>query len=125
MRGRGMRRLVSPLLRSAFTRFGTENCCIYLDDATMLEPLAIGHRETCEAAVLEGNTFVRNDQTYRFSRGDDGFSHLVIKSDDAAADDAIYRKYAMSGGPVVDFSRAFETPDGNVRRNVRPSRFRR
>ncbi len=94
--------------------FGTENCCIYLDDATMLEPLAIGHRETCEAAVLDDNTFVRNDQTYRFRRGDEGFSHLVIKSDDAAADDAMYRKYAMSGGPVVDFSRAFETPDGKA-----------
>ncbi len=92
--------------------FGTENCCIYLDDATMLEPLAIGHRETCEAAVLDGNTFVRNDQTYRFRRGEEGFSHLVLKSDDAEADDAMFEKYAMSGGSVVNFSRQFATPDG-------------
>ncbi|MEL6751077.1 MAG: VOC family protein, partial [Pseudomonadota bacterium] len=88
------------------------NCCIYLDDDTMLEPLAIAHRETCEAAALAGNTFVRNDQTFRFRRGDEGFSHVVGKSGDAAVDHAMFERLGMSGGGMVDFSRKFSEADG-------------
>ena len=93
--------------------FGTENCCVFFDDGTFLEPLAIAHRETCEEAMLKGNTFVSNDQTYRFRRGQEGFSHLVIKSDDAHADHTMYRKQAISGGRKVRFKRKFETPSGD------------
>lgn len=92
--------------------FGTENCCIFIADGTFLEPLGIAHRETCEAAALQGNSFIRNDQAYRFRIGDEGFSHLVVKSDDAKADDAFYKQSGMSGGEQVQFSRTFEAPDG-------------
>ncbi len=92
--------------------FGTENCCIFFADGTFLEPLGVAHRETCEAAALEGNTFVRNDQTYRFRVGEEGFSHIVLKSDDAKADRALYKKAGISGGKTVRFGRKFETPDG-------------
>jgi len=92
--------------------FGTENCCIFLADETFLEPLAIAHRETCEEAAIKGNTFVRNDQTYRFRVGDEGFSHLVLKSQNADVDHRLYRQHGMSGGKKVLFARKFKTPDG-------------
>jgi len=92
--------------------FGTENCCVFFSDGTFLEPLGIAHRETCEAKALKGHTFVRNDQTYRFRRGLEGFSHVVIKSDDAAADHAAFKRDGISGGRRVRFSRGFQTPDG-------------
>ena len=94
--------------------FGTENCCIFFADGTFLEPIAIAHRETCEAAALAGNTFVRNDQTYRFRRGFEGFSHVVLKSEDADRDHAEYRAAGVSGGEMVHFSRAFQAPGGEV-----------
>lgn len=92
--------------------FGTENCCVFFEDGTFLEPLGIAHRETCEEYAQQGNTFVRNDQTYRFRRGTEGFSHMVLKSNDAAADVAMFEKQGISGGASVHFSRAFETPGG-------------
>lgn len=92
--------------------FGTENCCVFFKDGTFLEPLGIAHRETCEEKALKGNTFVANDLKYRFRRGVEGFSHLVLKSDDAAADHKFYRQQGISGGRPVRFSRRFETPDG-------------
>lgn len=92
--------------------FGTENCCVYFEDGTMLEPLAIAHRETCEAAALTGNTFVRNDQAFRFRRGEEGFSHLVGRSTDADADDAAFNALGISAGPQVKFTRAFSEVDG-------------
>ena len=94
--------------------FGTENCCIFFEDGTFLEPLGIAHRETCEAAALKGNTFVANDQAYRFRRGVEGFSHLVIKSDDAKTDHKLYKSEGISGGRGVRFSRKFKTPHGNA-----------
>ena len=92
--------------------FGTENCCIFFADGTFLEPLGIAHRETCNAAALKGNTFVRNDQAYRFRIGEEGFSHLVLKSEDAKADHALYKQAGMSGGKKVKFVRKLEMPDG-------------
>ncbi|MFD0917958.1 VOC family protein [Pseudahrensia aquimaris] len=92
--------------------FGTENACVFFNDDTFLEPIAVAHRETCEAAALKGNTFVANDQAYRFRRGQEGFSHLVIKTDDASADHKDYVKAAISGGSMVRFSRPFKTLEG-------------
>ncbi len=93
--------------------FGTENCCIFFKDDTFLEPLGIAQRETCEAKAIRGNTFVANDQNYRFRRGNEGFSHLVIKSDDARADHAAFKAAGMSGGKMVRFSRAYKDSAGN------------
>ena len=94
--------------------FGTHNACIFLSDDTFIEPLAIARRETCEAAIEEGNTFVARDHAFRFRRGLEGLSHLVIKSDDAAADHEAFRAAGMSDGDMVHFSRESKTPDGNV-----------
>ena len=91
--------------------FGTENACIFLADGTFLEPLAIAQRETCEDYARRGNPFIRHDQAYRFRRGEEGFSHLVIRSDDVKADRRLYKEEGLYEGRVR-FSRAFETPDG-------------
>ncbi|MEE9313332.1 MAG: VOC family protein [Rhizobiaceae bacterium] len=92
--------------------FGTENCNVFFKDGTFLEPLGVAHRETCEAKAIKGNTFVGNDQNYRFRRGIEGFSHLVIKSDNAKADHKAFKAEGMSGGKKVRFTRSFTTPSG-------------
>ncbi|MGN6549594.1 MAG: VOC family protein [Pararhizobium sp.] len=92
--------------------FGTKNACVYFADGTFLEPLAIGPREDCEAAIRAGNVFVAHDHAFRFRNGEDGFSALVFGSDDAAADDAGFRAEGLSAGDPLAFTRPFETPSG-------------
>ena len=94
--------------------FGTENCCVFLGNDTFLEPLAIRRREDAEVAQVEGNTFVRRDAAYRFRRDIEGFSHLVVKTEDASADHASYARAGMSAGEMVRFERAFELPSGET-----------
>lgn len=93
--------------------FGTENCCVFLQDGTYLEPLAIGHRETCEAAALAGNAFVKRDQAWRFRNGNDGFSAIALSTDDAEKDHAGFIRQGISGGDVLSFSRVFDDGKGN------------
>ena len=92
--------------------FGTENACVFFKDGTYLEPLAVGHRETCEAAALRGNVFVARDQTFRFRRGNEGFSALVLSSDDADQDHKVFRKLTISAGSQLRFSRMFKDVAG-------------
>jgi Glyoxalase-like domain len=92
--------------------FGTENCCVYFADNTFLEPLAIGQRETAEAAAINGNVFVARDAAFRFRRGPEGFSALVMGSNDADADHEGFAAHAMSAGNMLSFSRPFVLPDG-------------
>jgi hypothetical protein len=96
--------------------FGTENACVYLADGTFLEPLAIRSRETAEAAAVAGNAFVARDAAYRFRCGADGFSALVMGSDDARADDRQFHEAGLSGGNILDFGRDFVAADGSARR---------
>lgn len=93
--------------------FGTENACVFFADKTYLEPLGIAKREECEAAALAGNVFVARDQAYRFRRGHDGFSAVVLSSDDATADHARFRKAGISAGEMLEFSRPMTLPDGS------------
>lgn len=93
--------------------FGTENACVFLADGTYLEPLGIASREDCEAAAVAGNVFVARDQAYRFRRGQDGFSAIVLGTDDASADDAAFRKSGLSGGGMLEFGRTMTLPDGS------------
>ncbi|WP_341760186.1 VOC family protein [Candidatus Endowatersipora endosymbiont of Watersipora subatra] len=86
---------------------GIKSCCVFFSDNTFLEFLAIDHRKTYEMHAYQGNTFIRNDQAYRFRCGEKGVSHMVIKSNDASQDDIIYRKAGISGGPNVHFERVF------------------
>lgn len=92
--------------------FGTENACVFLADGTYLEPLAVHQRETCEAEARGGNVFVARDQAFRFRRGQEGFSAVVMGTTDAQADHAAFREAGISAGDMLTFSRAFRTPDG-------------
>lgn len=93
--------------------FGTENACVFFSDKTYIEPLGIAKREECEAAALAGNVFVARDQAYRFRRGHDGFSAVVLSTDDAAADHVRFRKAGISAGEMLEFSRPMTLPDGS------------
>lgn len=93
--------------------FGTENACVFFADDTYLEPLAVGSREDCLEAARTGNVFVARDQAFRFRRVE-GLSAIVVKTEDALADDAAYREDGMSAGSVLDFARQFRFPDGQT-----------
>ncbi len=93
--------------------FGTENANMYFPDGAMVETVAVGDKASYETAASQGNTFAANDAAFRRAWGDQGFSHLVASSTDAAADDRRFRRQGVSGGPVVSFSRPFENPDGS------------
>lgn len=93
--------------------FGTENACVFFSDKTYLEPLGIAQREECEASALGGNVFTARDQAYRFRRGQDGFSAIVLSTDDAAADHARFQEKGISAGDMLEFSRPMKLPDGS------------
>lgn len=92
--------------------FGTINACVYLADDTFLEPLAIGDEAKINEAIDGRNVFVVRDALYRRSKGDDGFSALVFKTDDAKADHSSFEGADISAGPILDFSRAFVDASG-------------
>lgn len=92
--------------------FGTENACVFFADGTYLEPLAIAQREACEEAVRDGNVFVKRDQAYRFRRGEEGFSALVMATGNARQDQQYFLENGISAGENLEFSRMFETPGG-------------
>ncbi|MCJ8239199.1 VOC family protein [Peteryoungia algae] len=106
-----MSRLGFTVAADARHPFGTENACVFFADDTYLEPLAVGSREGCLEAARIGNVFVARDLAFRFRRGE-GLSAIVVKTDDATADDRRYRDEGQSGGPVLEFSRQFRFPDG-------------
>jgi hypothetical protein len=92
--------------------FGTENCCVFLADGTYLEPLAIGDDQAAMKAIAAGNVFVARDRIYRDSRGDEGFSAMVLATGNADADHARYVEAGLSAGDMLGFSRAFTDPAG-------------
>ena len=81
--------------------FGSENACIFFENGTFIEPLAIGHRETAEAAIIKGNSFLRRDMGYRFRNGDDGFSCVVMGEKDPKKARKKFRKAGYQTGKVV------------------------
>jgi hypothetical protein len=93
--------------------FGTENACIYFADDTFLEPLAVADTDAVTAAIAGGNVFVARDAAFRRSHGEEGFSALVLKTDDAEADHARFAEAGISAGPMLSFSRDFIDAAGN------------
>lgn len=94
--------------------FGTQNCCIFFGDGTFIEPLAIGNETAYRQALLDNNAFVKGHFDYCDKHRTDGFSHLVLKSLDAAGDHADYLKNAISGGDILNFGRTFTKADGST-----------
>ncbi|RWO05671.1 MAG: VOC family protein [Mesorhizobium sp.] len=92
--------------------FGTENCCVFLEDGTYLEPLAVGNAQAAAKAIADGNAFVARDRAYRDSCGNEGFSALVLGTQSADADHARYVEAGLSAGDMLSFSRAFTDAAG-------------
>jgi hypothetical protein len=93
--------------------FGTTNACVFLEDGTYLEPLALADRRKAGAAAKRGNVFTERDLTYRGRRGREGFSALVVATDDAEADQARFQAAGLSAGELLEFGRAMMSPDGD------------
>lgn len=93
--------------------FGTENACVFFADDTYLEPLGVASREVCEASAVAGNVFVARDRAFRFRRGEDGLSAVVLATRNAASDHQRFRKAGLSGGEPLEFSRPFKLADGS------------
>ena len=94
--------------------FGTANCCVYLSDGTFLEPLAVADGKATAASVEAGNVFTARDADYRRLHGENGFSALVLGSDDAERDHGLFRKAGVSAGPMLEFSRPFVDAGGKA-----------
>ncbi len=94
--------------------FGTANACVHFADGSFLEPLAIASRELADAAMAEGNVFVARDRAWRAKHGGDGFSALVLRTDDASADRRRFVRSGVSVGPMLEFARASADLSGNV-----------
>ena len=94
--------------------FGTSNCCVYLADNTFLEPLAVSDAAAATRAASEGNVFVARDAAFRTRDGAEGFSALVLATEDAAGDDAAYRALGLSAGAPLEFARPFVDAAGRT-----------
>jgi hypothetical protein len=92
--------------------FGTANCCVHFADGTFLEPLAVADRAAADEAMAAGNVFVARDNVYRARHGEEGFSALVMATDNAAEDHARFVAESISAGEMLAFSRPFMTADG-------------
>ncbi|RLL76745.1 VOC family protein [Ochrobactrum soli] len=92
--------------------FGTANVCSFFADDTYLEMLAVDREPLYVAAARRSNSFILRDQAYRFRNGQDGFSGIAFKTDDARADHAAFKRRGVAGGRMVEFSRAFVSKEG-------------
>ena len=93
--------------------FGTSNACVFFYDDTYFEPLAIGDREIYQQEVERGNGFLRRDQLYRETNGENGFSLIALTSIDANAERERHLALGYECGPMVSFRRDVEQPDGS------------
>lgn len=87
--------------------FGTANACVYFSDGTFLEPLVQADASLVSAAEIDGNVFVSRDAWFRRAIGNEGFSALVLGTEDAGADHARFVDAGISAGPQLKFSRPF------------------
>lgn len=94
--------------------FGTENVCVYFADGTFIEPLAIGDEVQARLAADGGNVFVARDRQFRARNGDEGFSALVLATQDADGDHAGFVRAGISAGKRLDFSRPFTDASGKT-----------
>jgi hypothetical protein len=94
--------------------FGTANCCVYFKDDTFIEPLVQQQPAAIGEAVEACNMFVIRDEAYRSRRGQEGFSAVVFRTDDATADHAAFEHSPYACGPMLEFSRDFVDATGKA-----------
>lgn len=94
--------------------FGTGNCCVFFENLTYLEPIAILDRSAADMAAAEGVTFVKRLKRFSERQGE-GLAMLALASEDAEADRARFQTLGRDGGPVYRFSRPATLADGSER----------
>jgi hypothetical protein len=87
--------------------FGTENSCVYFADGSFLEPLAVGDPVKAGIASMRGNVFTARDAAFRYRFGEEGFSTLVLGTQDAGRDHREFTRAGVSAGRILTFSRPF------------------
>lgn len=92
--------------------FGTANCCVYFDDGTFLEPLAVADAAMATATAGAGNVFTRHALDFQARNGPQGFSALVYGTGDATGDHGAFVDAGYSAGDILNFGRDFVTADG-------------
>ena len=65
---------------------------------------------------MADNQFTARDAAFRFRKGQEGFSAIVLGSDDASGDQAQFERAGISAGKILDFGRDFVGPDGKSAR---------
>lgn len=93
--------------------FGTRNCCVHFADGSFLEPLAVADEHAVEAAIVDGNVFVARDRVYRSRITEEGFTAVVLQTDDAEDDHDRFVDAGISAGTVLNFSRSSADLAGN------------
>jgi len=93
--------------------FGSGNCCVFFENRTYLEPITLVDRAAADMAAAEGNVFVKRLKRFTEHRRAEGFAMLALKSDDAAADHALFKKEGLAAGEVFEFRRMAAQPDGS------------
>ncbi len=95
--------------------FGTSNACVFFNDDTYFEPLAISELRTYQREVERGNGFLRRDQLFRETIDENGFSLIALTSNDASSERERHLDFGYDCGPMVSFRRDVEQPDGSNR----------
>jgi len=85
--------------------FGTANACVYFPGGSFLEALALRDAAAAAEAISHGNVFVARDHVFRAMRGEEGLSAVVLASEDADRDHAMFAAADISGGDLLAFSR--------------------
>lgn len=114
--GVAVKRLVSlgfTVAPEALHPFGTQNACVFFADGTYLEPLAIADPAKYNASIERGDVFTGRDVAFRQRDGQEGFSALVARTEDALVDHERFRATGLSAGDVFEFSRPVRMPDGS------------
>ncbi len=93
--------------------FGTANACVFLADGSYLEPLAFANRRQAGMAAKWGNVFAARNLSFCRTRNREGFSAIVVGTNDAAADHDRFKERDLSAGDVLEFSRPMKLPDGS------------
>ncbi|MDH0614212.1 MULTISPECIES: VOC family protein [unclassified Agrobacterium] len=93
--------------------FGTQNACVFFADGAYLEPLAIADPAKYNVSADRGDVFTGRDRAFRQRDGQEGFSALVAKTEDALADHERFLASGVSAGAVFQFSRPVRMPDGS------------
>jgi hypothetical protein len=95
--------------------FGSGNCCVFFGNRTYLEPITIVDRAAADVAAAEGNVFVRRLKRFAERRKGEGFVMAALRSEDAEADLAAFKKAGLDGGSLFEFRRRAKIPDGSER----------